>query len=88
MFLDKTPKAQETKKLKLNRKKKRLKMSTRPKQKSHKEDFKWPTSYIKKCSALLITKEMQIKTKMIYHLIPVRMAIINNNREPILAMRM
>ena len=34
---------------------------------------------LKKCSASLINREMQIKTALRFHLIPVRMAKIKNS---------
>ena len=44
-----------------------------------KEDIQWAYSHVKRCSATLAIREMQIKTTMRYHFTPVRIAIITKS---------
>ena len=44
-----------------------------------KEDLQRDRRHMRGCSASLVIREMQIKTTMRYHFIPVRMAMINKS---------
>ena len=63
----------------LNNKLPNQKMDRRPKQTFLKDDIQMINRHMKRCSTLLIVKEMQIKTTMKWHRTLVRIAVIKKS---------